>query len=74
MKMYDLTVQFNDKIETRSFYSEKAANKSLKTLKRNEKVYGFKILNHTITEREATPEEKSIHENHLKLMNEIDSI
>lgn len=76
MIVYDLTVKFSDKeqAETRTFYSKKAVNNGLKTLKSNEKIYGFKVLNHTITEREATQEEINIHNKHLKLMEEIDGM
>lgn len=75
MKMYDLMVTFSDKgqAETRTFYSKKAVDKALKTLKSNQKIYGFKVLSHSITTRPATQEEIAIYENHLKLMKKFDN-
>lgn len=75
MKMYDLMVTFSDKaeIEIKSFYTKKAVDKALKTLQSNQKIYGFKILSHSITTRPATQEEIAIHENHLKLMKKFDN-
>lgn len=71
MKVYDLTVKFeNGEQNPRTYYTKSAAKKGLEQVIKN----GYKVLEHSIISREATIEEKQILANHKKLMKELDEM